>query len=62
MWATQEELFSTSAFFCDGWGPCGLSHGYDGYDLSSQFFPFGNQLRMGGTGTDLLPPLCQAAH
>lgn len=29
--ATQEELFTTSAFFPESWGLCGLSHGYDGY-------------------------------
>lgn len=55
--ATQEELFTTSAFFPDSWGLCGLSHGYDGYNLSSQFFPFGDQPKMGGAGTDLLPTL-----
>lgn len=55
--ATQEELFTTSAFFPDSWGLCGLSHGSDGYNLGFQFFPFGDQPRMGGAGTDLLPTL-----
>ena len=55
--AMQEELFTASAFFPDSWGLCGLSHGSDGYNLGFQFFPFGDQPRMGGAGTDLLPTL-----